>query len=184
MSSARSSPTWRAAILASSCSTGTWAARRAARSSRRPTPSATSRWASPSRTCSGVAAGMAKMGCIPFISTFVAFALHRPLDQVRVLIAQTGANVKITAGYTGLLHGACRQDAPDRGRHRHHPGHARHGRRLPGRRGRDARSADVGGGYEGPVFIRLVRDATQTLFEPGLPLPSSAWPRSCAKAAT
>ena len=53
----------------------------------------------------GVAAGMAKMGCIPFISTFVAFALHRPLDQIRVLIAQTGANVKITAGYTGLFTG-------------------------------------------------------------------------------
>ena len=53
----------------------------------------------------GVAAGMAKMGCIPFISTFVAFALHRSLDQIRVLIAQTGANVKITAGYCGLFTG-------------------------------------------------------------------------------
>ena len=53
----------------------------------------------------GVAAGMAMMGCVPFISTFVAFALHRPLDQIRVLIAQTGANVKITAGYTGLFTG-------------------------------------------------------------------------------
>ena len=53
----------------------------------------------------GVAAGMAKVGLVPFISTFVAFALHRPLDQIRVLIAQTGANVKITAGYCGLFTG-------------------------------------------------------------------------------
>ena len=45
-----------------------------------------------------MAAGLAMMGCIPFISTFVSFALIRPLDQVRVSIAQTGANVKITAG--------------------------------------------------------------------------------------
>src|ERR1700693_2344770 len=38
----------------------------------------------------GVAAGLATMGLIPFISTFAAFAAVRPLDQVRVLIAQTG----------------------------------------------------------------------------------------------
>ena len=38
-----------------------------------------------------VAAGLATMGRIPFISTFAGFALIRPLDQIRVLIAQTGA---------------------------------------------------------------------------------------------
>jgi transketolase len=47
----------------------------------------------------GVAAGMATMGLVPFVSTFVSFAVVRPLDQVRVLIAQTGANVKITPSY-------------------------------------------------------------------------------------
>ncbi|MEI7745644.1 MAG: transketolase family protein, partial [Chloroflexota bacterium] len=53
----------------------------------------------------GVAAGIATMGLIPFISTFVSFAVVRPLDQIRVLIAQTGANVKITPGYAGLFTG-------------------------------------------------------------------------------
>ena len=53
----------------------------------------------------GVAAGLATMGLIPFISTFVSFAVVRPLDQIRVLIAQTGANVKITPGYAGLFTG-------------------------------------------------------------------------------
>ena len=53
----------------------------------------------------GVAAGLASVGMIPFISTFVAFAVVRPLDQVRVLIAQTHLNVKITAGYAGLFVG-------------------------------------------------------------------------------
>jgi transketolase len=53
----------------------------------------------------GVAAGMATMGLVPFISTFVSFAVVRPLDQIRVLIAQTGANVKITPSYAGLFTG-------------------------------------------------------------------------------
>ncbi|OGN81960.1 MAG: transketolase [Chloroflexi bacterium GWC2_73_18] len=53
----------------------------------------------------GVAAGLATMGFIPFISTFVVFAVARALDQVRVLVAQPGLPVKITAGYSGLLTG-------------------------------------------------------------------------------
>src|SRR3970040_2919110 len=53
----------------------------------------------------GVAAGMATMGLVPFISTFVSFAVVRPLDQIRVLIAQPGLNIKITAGYAGLFTG-------------------------------------------------------------------------------
>jgi transketolase len=53
----------------------------------------------------GVAAGMSTMGLTPFISTFVSFAVVRPLDQVRVLIAQPRRNVKITPSYGGLFTG-------------------------------------------------------------------------------
>jgi transketolase len=53
----------------------------------------------------GVAAGMATMGLVPFISTFVSFAVVRPLDQIRVLIAQPRLNVKITPSYAGLFTG-------------------------------------------------------------------------------
>jgi transketolase len=53
----------------------------------------------------GVAAGMATMGLIPFISTFVSFAVVRPLDQIRVLIAQPRLNVKITPSYAGMFTG-------------------------------------------------------------------------------
>jgi transketolase len=53
----------------------------------------------------GVAAGMATMGLVPFISTFVSFAVVRPLDQIRVLIAQPRLNVKITPSYAGLSTG-------------------------------------------------------------------------------
>ncbi len=115
----------------------------------------------------GVAAGMAVTGLVPFISTFVAFALHRPLDQIRVLIAQTGANVKITAGYCGLFTGKA-------GKTHQIVDDISVARAMPGMvvvspadevetKGVMAWALD----YEGPVFIRLVRDVTQTLFQPG-----------------
>jgi len=53
----------------------------------------------------GVAAGMASVGFIPFVSTFACFAVARALDSIRVLIAQPRMNVKITGGYAGLLAG-------------------------------------------------------------------------------
>lgn len=51
----------------------------------------------------GVAAGMATLGFIPFVSTFACFAVARALDSIRVLIAQPRLNVKIAGGYAGLL---------------------------------------------------------------------------------
>jgi transketolase len=113
----------------------------------------------------GVAAGMAMMGCIPFISTFVAFALHRPLDQVRVLIAQTDANVKITAGYTGLFTGKAgktHQVVDDMAIARAMPGMVVV---SPADEVETRQVLAWSVRYQGPVFIRLVRDPTQTLFE-------------------
>src|SRR5437867_1790080 len=43
----------------------------------------------------GVAAGLATLGFVPWISTFAAFAVKRDLDQVRVVIAQPSLNGKI-----------------------------------------------------------------------------------------
>lgn len=53
----------------------------------------------------GVAAGMATMGWVPFVSSFACFAVSRALDSIRVLVAQPGLNVKIVGGYAGLLIG-------------------------------------------------------------------------------
>jgi transketolase len=53
----------------------------------------------------GVAAGMATVGFIPFVSTFACFAVARALDSIRVLIAQPKLPVKIAGGYAGLLAG-------------------------------------------------------------------------------
>ncbi|MDQ3672761.1 MAG: transketolase family protein, partial [Gemmatimonadota bacterium] len=53
----------------------------------------------------GVAAGLATIGYVPWISTFAAFLAKRALDQIRVVIAQPGLNVKMCGAYSGLLTG-------------------------------------------------------------------------------
>lgn len=53
----------------------------------------------------GVAAGLATLGFIPFISTFAAFAAKRDLDQIRIVVAQPKLKVIITGAYSGILTG-------------------------------------------------------------------------------
>src|SRR6478736_10130688 len=54
----------------------------------------------------GAAAGLAAAGYVPWTSSFAVFFTHRALDPVRVLVAQSHANVKIVGSYSGLLIGA------------------------------------------------------------------------------
>lgn len=51
----------------------------------------------------GVAAGLARMGKIPFMSTFGVFATGRNWDQVRMSIAYPNMNVKVCASHTGVF---------------------------------------------------------------------------------
>lgn len=53
----------------------------------------------------GVAAGMASLGLVPWVASFAAFIATRDLDQIRVMVAQPGLNVKLAAHYSGLLTG-------------------------------------------------------------------------------
>ncbi len=53
----------------------------------------------------GAAVGLASLGFVPWLSSFGIFFTHRALDQVRMAVAQTHANVKIGAAYTGLMAG-------------------------------------------------------------------------------
>lgn len=115
----------------------------------------------------GVAAGLATTGLIPFVSTFVAFAVVRPLDQVRVLIAQTGANVKITPSYAGLFTGSTGMShiiVDDLAIMRDMPGMVVI---APADDVEAEGALRWAAQYEGPVYVRLVRDATARIFEPG-----------------
>src|SRR5665647_3036778 len=53
----------------------------------------------------GVAAGLATMGFIPFTNSFACFATCRTTDQIRVSIAQPRLPVVIGGAYSGLLAG-------------------------------------------------------------------------------
>ena len=53
----------------------------------------------------GAAVGLASLGFVPWVSSFAVFLTHRAADPVRMLVAQTRANVKIGAAYSGLLTG-------------------------------------------------------------------------------
>lgn len=50
----------------------------------------------------GVAAGMALVGKIPFVSSYAVFSPGRNWDQLRVAVCYTRANVKIIGGHAGL----------------------------------------------------------------------------------
>ncbi|MDR1927834.1 MAG: transketolase family protein [Oscillospiraceae bacterium] len=52
-----------------------------------------------------MAAGMAKAGCVPFVSTFSVFAALRAADQVHADICYQNANVKIIATHGGTSFG-------------------------------------------------------------------------------
>lgn len=50
----------------------------------------------------GIAAGLATMGYIPFVSAFAVFLTQRSGDQIRNSIAHPKANVKLNGAYGGL----------------------------------------------------------------------------------
>ena len=131
----------------------------------------------------GVAAGLATMGLIPFISTFVSFAVVRPLDQVRVLIAQTGANVKITPATPGSSPGRPGMShiiVDDLTIMRAMPGMVE---RRPGRRRRGGRGAPLGGRLRGSL-LRPARPRRHPAPVRRIPRSRSGGPWWSARAAT
>ena len=115
----------------------------------------------------GVAAGMATMGLVPFISTFVAFAVVRPLDQIRVLIAQPRLNVKITPSYAGLFTGQTGMShiiVDDLAIMRSLPNMVCV---APADHVEARLALRWAAEYDGPCYVRLGRDATPQVFDEG-----------------
>lgn len=107
-----------------------------------------------------MAAGLASVGFIPFVSTFAVFASRRACDQLAISIAYPRLNVKIAAAYGGLFTGktgATHQAVEDLAIVRAIPNVSVW---VPA----DARETEqmVGAAIatEGPVYIRLARDST------------------------
>jgi transketolase len=114
----------------------------------------------------GTAAGLATLGFIPWISTFAVFAAKRDLDQVRVVIAQPGLNIKITGAYSGLLTGftgKTHQSAEDIAVFRAMPNMTV----LAPADATEARLAmHAATAHRGPVYLRMTRDPSPVIFGP------------------
>ncbi len=111
----------------------------------------------------GVAAGLAACGFVPFATTFAAFAAHRALDQVRVVVAQPRLPVVIVGGYSGLLAGrtgkthVCLEDLAV---YRALPNMTV---LAPGDEGEARRAVAAAAGLGGPVYMRLTRDPSPSI---------------------
>ncbi len=115
----------------------------------------------------GVAAGLSTLGFVPWLSSFAVFFTHRAVDQVRVVLAQANANVKIGAGYSGLLTGSTgktHMDVEDLAIMRAMPGMTV---LAPGDATECAAMVRWATWTPGPVYLRLHRDAGPDLFDAG-----------------
>jgi len=112
----------------------------------------------------GVAAGMASCGLLPWLSSFACFLVNRDLDQLRVVVAQPGLNVKLGAAYSGLLTGKTgktHQEVSDLAVMRAMPNMVV----LAPADGVEVRLAmRAANAYEGPVYLRLTRDPHPVIF--------------------
>jgi transketolase len=113
----------------------------------------------------GVAVGLASLGFVPWLSTFTVFFTHRAIDPIRMLVAQTRANVKIGAAYSGILTGLTgktHQDVQDIAIMRAMPD-------MIVLAPADAIEGEAiirwATDFQGPVYLRLARDASPNLFD-------------------
>jgi transketolase len=113
----------------------------------------------------GVAVGLATFGFIPWLSSFTVFFTHRALDQVRMSVAQTHANVKIGAAYAGLqtgFTGKTHMDVQDLAIMRAMPGMTV---LAPADAVECAAMVRWATASHGPVYLRLSREAGPDVFD-------------------
>lgn len=115
----------------------------------------------------GIAAGLGLSGKICVVSSFSVFLSKRALDQVTISVAHAGANVKLIGAYTGILTGhtgATHQAVQDTAIMRATPG-IRLVDPVDESELRSCLRAVID--YEGPVYVRLTRDAWPDVSPPG-----------------
>jgi transketolase len=112
----------------------------------------------------GVAAGLATVGFVPWISTFAAFIAKRALDQIRIVVAQPHLNVKLCGSYSGILTGKTgktHQSVEDIAIFRAMPGVVT----LAPADGHELRAMmHTTMEYDGPMYLRLTRDPSPAVF--------------------
>jgi len=113
----------------------------------------------------GVAAGLATVGFVPWISSFAVFLAERDLDQIRMTIAQTGLPVKFGASYSGMLTGytgKTHQSVEDIAIMRAMP---KMTVIAPADAEECRQAMQVATDLPGPVYFRLTRDPSPAIFD-------------------
>lgn len=124
----------------------------------------------------GMAFGLSTLGYRPWLSSFGVFLTHRAIDQIRMLVSQTHAPVRIAGAYSGLLNGSSgktHQDIEDLAIMRAMPN-------MTVVAPADEYEAEAvfrwAAEADGPVYIRVARDAVAPVFDesytfrPGAPV--------------
>ncbi len=115
----------------------------------------------------GIAAGMATVGLIPFVSTFAVFASKRALDQVSISVAYPKLNVKINGSYGGAptgKAGATHQAFEDLAIMRAVPNVTV---LAPADAVETRKAVFAAVAHHGPVYLRTVRCEVPTIFDEG-----------------
>jgi transketolase len=115
----------------------------------------------------GVAAGLATVGFVPWLSSFAVFLTSRTLDQLRMVVAQPRLNVKLGAGYAGIMTsktGKTHQEVGDIAVMRAMPNMTI----IAPADGPELRAAMAAMMEDdAPTYLRLTRDATPVVFDDG-----------------
>ena len=113
-----------------------------------------------------VAAGLARIGKVPFVTTYGVFATRRAYDFVAIALAHSNLDVKIVAGLPGLTtgYGGTHQAIEDLALMRMIPG-------MTVIDPCDATEIEAATAaiaeHQGPVYMRLLRGSVPVVFEPG-----------------
>lgn len=113
----------------------------------------------------GMAAGMTTLGYRPWLSTFGVFLTNRALDQIRMLISQTKAPVRLAAAYAGLLNGSAgktHQDVEDLAVMRAMPNMTV---LAPADEFELAEMVRWAADFDGPIYMRVARDPVTPVFD-------------------
>jgi len=110
------------------------------------------------QNAAGIAAGLATMGMIPFISTYAVFGSMRMLEQIRTSVCYPRLNVKIACSHGGLTpgnDGVTHQAIEDMGIYRTIPGMTVI---MPADYHATKKLVEQAAHYDGPVYLRFTRD--------------------------
>lgn len=117
------------------------------------------------QSAAGVAAGLATLGKLPFISTYAVFGSMRMVEQIRQSVCYTNLNVKIACSHGGLTpanDGGSHQGIEDMGIYRTIPN-------MTVIMGADYNSTRVlirkMAEHYGPTYIRFTRDAIPGIYD-------------------